>query len=34
MLDDSEKTEKVYSNSLKLLLVSIVDDHIKNGQDE
>jgi hypothetical protein len=34
MLDDSEKTEKVYSNSLKLPLVSIVEDHIKIGQEE
>ena len=34
MLVDNESTEKVYSNSMKLPLVSIVEDHIKNGQDD
>jgi hypothetical protein len=34
MLVDNEKTEKIYPNSMKLPLVSIVEDHIKNGQDD
>jgi hypothetical protein len=34
MLVDNEKTEKVYPNSMKLPLVSIVEDHFKNGQDD
>jgi len=34
MLVDNKNTEKNFSNSVKLPLVSIVEDHIKNGQED
>lgn len=34
MLVDNKNTEKIFSNSVKLPLVSIVEDHIKNGQED
>lgn len=34
MLVDNKNTEKFFSNSVKLPLVSIVEDHIKNGQED
>ena len=34
MLVDNKNTEKKFSNSVKLPLVSIVEDHIKNGQED
>ncbi len=34
MLVDNKNTEKFFSNSVKLPFVSIVEDHIKNGQED
>jgi len=34
MLVDNKNTEKNFSNSVKLPLVSIVEDHIKNWQED